>query len=95
MPPKADVPFNSSRSWLLGIFGVGEGSIRPLAITLAVIAAIGFVLGGGGWLAAQGWGRSLAVWSAVVSILLVVLYFNPWLSLAVLINAAIVYQLLR
>jgi len=65
MPPKADVPFNSSRSWLLGIFGVGEGSI------------------------------SLAVWSAVVSILLVVLYFNPWLSLAVLINAAIVYQLLR
>lgn len=54
VPPKGDAPFNSSRSRLLGIFGVGEGPMRSLALTLVVIAAIGFVLGGVGWFATQG-----------------------------------------
>lgn len=69
--------------------------MRSAAAVIALVATVGFVLGGLGWLAAQGWGRFFAVWTAMLSLLLVVAYFHPWLSFAALINAAILCQLLR
>ena len=96
LPPfKEGAPFNPSRSWLLGILGVGEGPMRSAAVALALVAMIGFILGSLGWIAAREWGRFFPVWSAMISLLLVVVYFHPWLSFAALINVAILYQLLR
>jgi len=69
--------------------------VRSFAIVLAIVVALGFVLGGAGWLAGQGWGRPIALWSAVLSLVLVVLYFHPWFSFAVLIDLAIIYWVRR
>ncbi|HEV8339971.1 MAG TPA: hypothetical protein VGR25_10010 [bacterium] len=94
LPPyRGEAPFNPSRSWLLGALGVNAGAMRSVAIVLALVAGIGFLLGGLGWIGGQGWGRSLAFLSAIASLLLTLLYFNLWLSFVLLINAAILYSL--
>jgi hypothetical protein len=51
-PAKSGEPFRASHSWLLG-------DVRSLAVALALVAAIGFVLAGVGFLTHQSWwGRS-------------------------------------
>jgi hypothetical protein len=82
VPEKA--PFNPNQSWLLG-------DTRTLAIALAVLAAIAFVVTGGGFLAQQDWWALAAVAAGAVAVLLMALYFNPWLSAGILISAAILY----
>jgi hypothetical protein len=82
VPEKA--PFNPSRSWLLG-------DTRTLAVALAVVAAVAFVVAGGGVLAQQGWWADAAVAAGAVAVVLMGLYFNPWLSAGILISAAILY----
>jgi hypothetical protein len=82
VPEKA--PFNPSHSWLLG-------DTRTLAIALAVLAAIASVVTGGGFLAQQDWWALAAVAAGAVAVLLMALYFNPWLSAGILISAAILY----
>ncbi len=94
-PYKAGAPFNPGSSWLLRTLGTPPGTMRVIAIALAVVMTVGFVLAGVGWLVAQGWARSLAIWSAVASLALLALYFHPWLSAAVLIDVAIIYLLRR
>lgn len=94
-PPKGEGPFDPSHSWLLSLFGSENTSSRTIATVLAVIAAAGFAVAGVGWLGAQAWARSIALWSALASLLLVVLYFNLWLSFALLINLAVIYALRR
>lgn len=94
-PYKEEGPFNPSHSWLMSLLGPEGTTPRAIAVTLAVITAVGFVLAGFGWLGAREWAESVAVWSALASLLLVVLYFNLWLSFAVLIDLAIIYTLWR
>ena len=73
------VPFDPKHSWLInGLFG-GD-AMRVLSILLAAAAALGFVLGGAGLLAHQGWWRPVVIGAAVVSLVLIGLYFHPWLS---------------
>jgi hypothetical protein len=47
-PAKGGEPFRATHSWILG-------EVRLLAVGLALVAAIGFVLAGVGFLAHQGW----------------------------------------
>lgn len=94
-PDKGEEPFNPSHSWLMSMLGAENTTPRTIAIALAVIAAVGFVAAGFGWLGAQEWAKSIAVWSALVSLVLVVLYFKLWFSFAVLIDLAIIYTLRR
>jgi hypothetical protein len=83
-PATEKAPFNPSHSWLLG-------DTRTLALALAVLAAMAFVVTGGGFLAQQEWWAAAAVAAGAVAILLMALYFNPWLSAGILISAAILY----
>jgi hypothetical protein len=83
-PVTDKAPFNPSRSWLLG-------DTRTLAVALAVVAAIAFVVSGSGFLAQQDWWAVAAVAAGAVAVLLMALYFTPWLSAGILISAAILY----
>ena len=83
-------PFDLTRSWLLGF--AGAPVLRPLGLLLAAAATAAFVLAGLGVLGVPGlhglW-RSLAVTGAAASLLLLGLYWHPWLGLGVLLSLAL------
>jgi hypothetical protein len=83
-PPKADAPFRATHSWLMG-------DARPLAVAVALVAAAGFVLAGVGIIADQAWWAVTGVGAGVVALLLMTLFFNPWLLAGIAISAGILY----
>ena len=85
-------PFDPGHSWIIG--GLGDGGVRWLSVTLALVATAGFVMAGVGLFAYQGWWRPLTVGACLVSLALFLIYFSPWLSAAVLINVALLFALL-
>lgn len=77
-----DVNGWNSRSWLLTPI-LGEAASRILGIVLFLVALLGFVasaLALLGWLVPHEWWRTLAVVSAVVSIVTIVLFWNAFVS---------------
>jgi hypothetical protein len=84
-----------AQSWLLG--GEGPGSAgRIIAILLAVIATIGFVATGLALLdilVPFDWWRPLALISAVVSLLLLILFWNRYLIVGVAIDILVLIAL--
>ena len=82
--PKADAPFRATHSWLLG-------DARPLAVAVALVAAAGFVLAGAGFIADQAWWAFTGVGAGAVALLLMTLFFNPWLLAGIAISAGILY----
>lgn len=103
--PNPDVPdskpgafFTSpERSWLLPKIGLSEAAVRWVGIILVAVATLGFVLAGLGIFGIPGlsaiW-RTVAVISASVSLLLLVLFWHLWLIVGVLIDIAILVALL-
>jgi hypothetical protein len=83
-PPKADAPFRATHSWLLG-------DARPLAIVVALVAAAGFLLAGAGVIADQAWWAVTGIGAGAVALLLMTLFFNPWLLAGIAISAGILY----
>ena len=79
--PNADAPFRAGRSWLVG-------EARSLAVVAALVAAAGFVLAGVGFIADQAWWAVIGVGAGAVALVLMTLFFNPWL-LAALENVAL------
>jgi hypothetical protein len=82
-PAKADAPFQATHSWLLG-------DARGPASAVAVVAALGFVLAGIGVLGHQSWWAGIGIASGALAVLLMVVYFNPWLVVGIAISVAIV-----
>ena len=58
---------------------------------LALVAAAGFVLAGVGIIADQAWWAVTGVGGGVVALLLMTLFFNPWLLAGITISAGILY----
>ena len=85
-------PFDPGYSWL--ITGASAGGARWLSIFLALVAAIGYVIAGTGLLAHQSWWTTFAVAASAASLALFLLYFNVWLSAAVLIDISLLAWLL-
>jgi hypothetical protein len=83
-------PFDLDHSWLLG--GAGTALRRGIGKVLWVTALAGFVLTGLGVsgvpLLADMW-RTLAIVSAGVSLLLMLIFWHRWLTFGVLIDLAI------
>ncbi len=79
----ADLPKGLIHSWLLG------GS-RTIAVSLAAASAAVLMVGGIVRLADAGWWPGLAIAGAVLSTVLLILYFSPWWAAGFLINAAII-----
>lgn len=72
----------NSRSWLLTPI-LGETISRILSIILFLVALVGFVastLALLGWLVPHDWWRTLAVVSAVISIVTIALFWNAFVS---------------
>ena len=84
IPQKADELFRATHSWLLG-------DARSLAIAISLVAAIGFVLAGIGFLGHQGWWAVSGIGAGAVALILMVVYFNPWLLAGIAISAGILY----
>jgi predicted exporter len=83
-PAKADAPFQATHSWLVG-------DARPLAVVIALVAAAGFVLAGVGFIGQQAWWAVTGIGAGAVALLLMTLYFNPWLLAGIAISAGILY----
>jgi membrane protein YdbS with pleckstrin-like domain len=82
-PPKADAPFRATHSWLLG-------EARPLAVVVALVAAVGFLLAGVRVID-QAWWAVTGIGAGAVALLLMTLFFNPWLLAGIAISAGILY----
>ena len=89
--------FSGIGSWLLTRLGLSESTTKMIATVLAVIATLGFVAAGlalFGVLVPFDWWRTLAIASAVVSLLLVLIFWNRYLIVGLLIDGAILVTLL-
>lgn len=84
------------RSWLLPQLGLKPAAIRWIGILLVVFTTLGFVLAGLGVFGVPGlaelW-RTIAVVSAVLSLLLLLLFWHPWIILGGLIDVGIIFSL--
>lgn len=85
------------RSWLLPQLGLNAAAIQWVGITLVALSVLGFALTGLGIFGVAGlsatW-RVAAVFSACVSLLLLILFWHPWLPVGVLIDIGVLAALL-
>jgi len=85
------------RSWLLPKSGLNTAAVQWIGIILVALATLGFVLAGLGVFGISGlttiW-RTVAVFSSCVSLVLLVLFWHPWLIVGVLIDIGILVALL-
>ncbi len=85
------------RSWLLPQLGLAAPTIRWIGLLLVALSTLGFILAGLGILGVPGlsgvW-RSIAVVSSSGSLLLLILFWHPWLIIGVLIDIGILVSLL-
>jgi|ERR687888_1112166 hypothetical protein len=90
-PKKPDEPgpFDPGHSWALAAVHVSQHPAHTLSVTLALFTAAGFCLAGGVLLAGAGWWLGIAAVAAIIGLVLKIGYFNPWLSLAVLLDAGV------
>ena len=85
------------RSWLFLRLGLNPAFVRWIGIILVVLAVLGFVLAGMGVFGVPGLGemwRTVTVISASLSLLLLILFWHPWLIVGVLIDAGLLIALL-
>lgn len=90
--PEGGVATFFSQSWLLSSTGLSESAFRSIAILLAAFATIGFVVTGLSLLdvlVQADWWRTLAIGAAVISLLLLIIFWHRYLIVGVLINVVI------
>ena len=95
---KAGAFFTSAkRSWLLPKLGLSATTIQWIGIGLVSLATLGFVLAGLGIFGVPGldtiW-HVIAIISAAISLLLLILFWHRWLVVGVLIDLVILAELL-
>ena len=87
----------TARSWLLPQFRLNAAAVQWIGIILVAVTTLGFVLAGLGVFGVPGlsevW-RTVAIASAGVSLLLLILFWHPWLVVGVLIDIGILIALL-
>src|SRR5688572_12506096 len=87
-------PSDPAHSWALGGLGLGDVAARVLSMALAMEETAGFVLVGIGLLPRRWWSRPEAAVVAAAGLGLIVLFFDPWLSVGLAIEIAILAALL-
>ncbi|MCK5315293.1 MAG: hypothetical protein KAJ53_09235 [Anaerolineales bacterium] len=87
----------SDRSWLLPQLGINASTVQWIGIILVALSTLGFVLAGLGVFGVPGlttvW-RTVAVVSSCTSLLLLILFWHPWIIVGVLIDVGILVSLL-
>ena len=92
-----DYPFDMSQSWLIGR-GLEEGTVRSVGLVLMALTFLGFTLAALstlGWLVPGGWWPGLVIGSALVSTVMLVLFYSPSLVLGFVINAALLWLVVQ
>jgi hypothetical protein len=95
--PSPDAPFEATQSWLLELLAVPEDIQNALSMTLAGIAAVAFVsaaLGVIGFAGLVSFRSRSTVAGAVVSLFLMGLYFDSFLSVGIAVNAGLLITIL-
>jgi hypothetical protein len=90
-------PFQVNHSWLLTGVGLGEQGTHFVGTLLWITTTVAFALVGlgvAGILVPQNLWLPIALVAAVSSLLLLILYWHPWLVLGVLIDVAFLWALL-
>ena len=83
------VPFAPDHSAVLTRTRVPQDAIHLVAVDHAVAATLMYVVAGLAVALGSGWAIALAAGAALVGLALKVLFFNRWLSLGVLLDAAV------
>jgi len=87
----------AERSWLLPQLSLSASAVQWIGIILVVLSTLGFVLAGLGVFGIAGisaiW-RTMAVISSCISLVLLIVFWHPWLPVGVLIDIAILVALL-
>jgi hypothetical protein len=81
-------------SAVLRALGMGDGALVSLGTALWVAALLSFNLAGIGVFAGQGWWRALAISAAVVSLLVMGLFWQPNFIIGALVDGGILVALL-
>ena len=86
-----------TRSWLLSNMGMSESVIRNVGLILVALATLTFVMAGLGVLGVPGlyaiW-RTVTVVSAIPSLLLLGVFWHPWLVIGAALDLGILISLL-
>ncbi len=79
------------RSWLFSRINLNPALVKWIGLILVGLATLGFILAGIGILTSGGlysiW-RLSAAFSSVISLVLLVLFWHPWLPVGILIDLA-------
>ncbi|WP_328222490.1 hypothetical protein [Streptomyces sp. NBC_00310] len=90
-----DEPFDPGRSWVLAAAGLPQARfMRVTAVGLASVTATLYVIAGSATAAQSGGLATAAVLAAAVELVLKALWFNPWLSLGVLLDVGVITAVL-
>lgn len=90
--PKDDAtyPFVPESRWIARVLGLTPGAAKALSRAFAVVTAVAFVAAAVALLAdASAW-EPAALIASGVSLMLMLLFFHPWLSIGIAIDLAIV-----
>ncbi|MHC1716910.1 MAG: hypothetical protein AB9915_03460 [Candidatus Dojkabacteria bacterium] len=87
-------PFDITKSWILKPIGLSTDTIKIIGIVLTIAATLGFVFSGLGWLGVPGlrtiW-MITTVFSSISSLLLILLYWNKWFVIGILLDLLFLY----
>jgi len=87
-PLPEGAPFDAGSSWLVS--RVSDDGARMVAGALAVTAALMLTGAGVAYVTQQDWWRWLAIGGGGISLVLIALYWNVWLSVGALLDAAVI-----
>ena len=95
-PPKDDpsYPFVPETRWFARAAGLEPGPAKGVARALAIACVALFVIAGIGLLANADLWKAAAVGGSAVSLVLMLLFFHPWLVLGIAIDVAIIGSVL-
>lgn len=83
-----DMPFDPAHSWLLG-------DQRMLAVVVAGLVAVAYVVVGLGWLGHAGWWPATMVGASALSLLLMGVFYAPWWLVGVAISGGLLVYALQ
>lgn len=94
-PNDPKYPFDFTKSWFANL--IGDFS-KPVGMTLVVLVVICFLLAGLGVLGVAGLDSNWKLFTtigAILSSLLLVLFWHPWLTFGLVINAVLLFGLYK
>ena len=91
-PQQADkpAPFDPGHSWALAAAHVAPAPARAWALAGAWYTALVYAVAGAGVLAGSGWWPTAALVAASCGLLLKAIWFDPWLSVGVLLDVGVI-----